>query len=397
MFGVAGAPDEEGSRRTAPIVVTLFEVSGGRFGVFTPVTYRYADAIRGEVNLHAAAAPAITLTMDHEVEYAQAAAPIERTVRVHLRSHASADRTVDVTLALPRGLLGDSLTRRVEMAAGTQRTISFTVRGRLAAGRHLLSASAREREGSEPFTRGYQSIAYDHIRPRRIYREAALALEAVDVRLPRGAKIAYINGVGDNTAPMLEQLGFDVTVLDPAAIGSIRLIGYTAVVVGTRAYEANPELIANNGRLLEFARNGGTLVVQYGQYEMLNPGILPYPITLARPADRVTVETSPVAILDSAAAVLSTPNRITARDFDGWVQDRSLYMPRTHDDAWRAVIEMQDPGAQPNDGGILVAPLGRGTYVYTTLAFFRQLPNGVPGAARIFANLLAARAVPPVQ
>jgi hypothetical protein len=224
-----------------------------------------------------------------------------------------------------------------------------------------------------------------------------LALEAVDVTLPRPARIAYINGVGDNTAPMLEQLGFDVTVLDPAAIGSTRLTGYTAIVVGTRAYEANPELIANNGRLLEFARNGGTLVVQYGQYEMLNPGVLPYPITLARPADRVTVEGSPVTILDPGAPVLSTPNRITARDFDGWVQDRSLYMPRTHDAAWRTAVAMHDPGAPPNDGGILVAPLGRGTYVYTTLAFFRQLPNGVPGAARIFANLIAGRAVRQVQ
>jgi len=375
----------------------MFEIAGGRFAVFTPLTFRYADAVRGEVNLPAAAAPAIALTVDREIEFAQAAVPMERTVRVHLRSHAGSSRVVDVNLALPRGLLGDSLTRRVELEAGAQRTISFNVRGRLPAGRHLLTASAREEGGAEQFTRGYQAIVYDHIRPRRIYRNATLALEAVDVRLPRPAKIAYINGVGDNTAPMLEQLGFDVTVLDPAAIASTRLAGYTAIVVGTRAYEANPELIANNGRLLEFARNGGTLVVQYGQYEMLTPGVLPYPITLARPADRVTVEGSPVTILDPEAPVLTTPNRITARDFDGWVQDRSLYMPRTHDEAWRAVLELHDPGAPPNDGGILVAPLGRGTYVYTTLAFFRQLPNGVPGAARLFANLIAARAVRPVQ
>jgi hypothetical protein len=133
-------------------------------------------------------------------------------------------------------------------------------------------------------------------------------------------------------------------------------------------------------------------VVQYGQYEMLAPGILPYPVTLARPADRVTVENSPVRIIDSTATVLTAPNRITERDFEGWVQDRSLYMPRTHDAAWRPVIAMQDPGAPANDGGILVARLGRGTYVYTTLAFFRQLPDGVPGAARLLVNLLAARA-----
>lgn len=390
MFGVGGSPHDEGSRRTAPIVVTQFEVGGGRFGVFTPVTYRYADAIRGEVNLPAAAAPVITLTVDREVEYAPAAAPIERTVRVHVRSHAAGTRQVSVSLELPRGLVTDSLTRRVELAAGAQRTISFAVRGRLETGRHRIIAAAREDSSGESFTRGYQSIVYDHIRPRRIYRDAILSLEAVDVRLPRAAKVAYINGVGDNTAPMLEQLGFDVSVIDPATIGSARLGGYTAIVVGTRAYEANPELIANNGRLMEFARNGGTVVVQYGQYEMLTPGVLPYPITLGRPADRVTVEGSPVEIIDPSAAVLTTPNHITLADFEGWVQDRSLYMPRSHDAAWRAVISMHDPGAPPNDGGILIAPVGRGMYVYTTLAFFRQLPNGVPGAARLFANLIAA-------
>ncbi len=397
MFGVGASPQDEGSRRTAPTVVTLFEVGGGRFGVFTPVTYRYADAVRGEVNLPAAAAPAIALTVDREVEYAPAAAPIERTVRVHLRSHAAGARRVAVSLELPRGLVADSLTRRVELAAGAQRTLTFAVRGRLDAGRHRISASARDDSSGESFTRGYQPIAYEHISPTRIYRDAVLSLEAVDVRLPRAAKVAYINGVGDNTAPMLEQLGFDITVIDPAAISTARLGSYTAIVVGTRAYEANPELIANNGRLLEFARNGGTVVVQYGQYEMLQPGVLPYPITLSRPADRVTVEGSPVEIIDPTAAVLTTPNRITLSDFEGWVQDRSLYMPRTHDAAWRAVIAMHDPGAPPNDGGILIAPVGRGTYVYTTLAFFRQLPNGVPGAARLFANLIAARAVRPVQ
>jgi hypothetical protein len=124
---------------------------------------------------------------------------------------------------------------------------------------------------------------------------------------------------------------------------------------------------------------------------------MPYPITINRPHDRVTVENVPVTIIDSSAAVLRAPNRITTRDFDGWIQDRSLYMPRTFDPSYTPVLEMNDPGEQPNRGALLVAPLGRGTYVYTTLAFFRQLPNGVPGAARLFLNLLAARASRPAQ
>jgi hypothetical protein len=142
---------------------------------------------------------------------------------------------------------------------------------------------------------------------------------------------------------------------------------------------------------LDYARNGGTLVVQYGQYEMLSPGIMPYPITLGRPADRVTVEGSPVKIVDAAAPVLVAPNAITVRDFDGWNQDRSLYMPRTFDAAYKPMLEMNDPAEAANRGGLLVASYGKGVYVYTTLAFFRQLPNGVPGAARLFVNLLAAK------
>jgi hypothetical protein len=390
MFTPPGSPADEGSRRSAPAVVTFFEVDAGRFAVFTTVMYRYADPIRGEVNLPAAAAPAITVTMDRDVEYAQADAPVQRPIRVHVRSHASVTRSVSVTLALPRGLLADTITRTVELRPGAQGTVSFNVRGRLSPGRHRVRATAES--AGQQYTVGYQAVMYDHIRPQRLYRIAELAIEAVDVRLPAEARIAYINGVGDNSAPMLEQLGLDVTVLDPEALGRTSLSRFTAVVVGTRAYETSPALVANNTRLLEYARNGGTLVVQYGQYEMLAPGILPYPVTLARPADRVTVENSPVRIIDSTATVLTAPNRITERDFEGWVQDRSLYMPRTHDAAWRPVIAMQDPGAPANDGGILVARLGRGTYVYTTLAFFRQLPDGVPGAARLLVNLLAARA-----
>jgi hypothetical protein len=125
--------------------------------------------------------------------------------------------------------------------------------------------------------------------------------------------------------------------------------------------------------------------------------MMPYPITINRPHDRVTVENVPVTIIDSSAAVLRGPNRITTRDFDNWIQDRSLYMPRTFDAAYKPVLEMSDPGEPPRQGALLVAPLGQGTYVYTTLAFFRQLPNGVPGAARLFMNLLAAKANRPAQ
>jgi hypothetical protein len=130
--------------------------------------------------------------------------------------------------------------------------------------------------------------------------------------------------------------------------------------------------------------------VQYGQQEMTRPGVLPYPVTIERRADRVTEEDAPVRVLDAASSILTYPNRITERDFAGWVQERSLYMPRTFDPRYHAPLSMNDPGEPPNQSAILAAPVGRGMFVYTTLSFFRQLPAGHAGAARLFVNLLAA-------
>ena len=165
-------------------------------------------------------------------------------------------------------------------------------------------------------------------------------------------------------------------------------------MIGPRAYDANPALAANNARLLDWVRRGGTMVVQYGQYEMTRAGIMPYPITLGRPAQRVTIEEAPVTVLDSTTSVLRAPNRIGAADWAGWVQERSSYMPQIADPRYRTVIALHDPGEAANPNGVLVAPVGQGAYVYVTLALFRQLPAGVPGAARLVANLLAARATP---
>jgi len=412
MFTPRVLGTSETARRPPVTAWVTLKVDSVAVLVEAPVMVRFADAIKGEVQRPVAGAPAVTVTLDAAVAYAQANAPLQRAIRVYVRSHASQARDVSVALQLPAGLVADSAERRLSFPAVARpaaatgpaaafgigggpppevvRVVTFNVRGRLSAGRHVVTAVATS--NGESFTTGYTAIAYDHIRPQRLYRPATLGIEAVDVKLPRALSIAYIAGVGDNVAPMLEQLGVTVTVLDPAVLARTDLSKFGAVVVGTRAYEASEALVANNARLLDYARDGGTLVVQYGQYEMTQPGIMPFPITLARPADRVTVEGAPVKILDPAASVLASPNAIGPKDFDGWIQDRTLYMPRTFDPSYKAVLETNDPGEAPNQGAILVAPYGKGTYVYTTLAFFRQLPSGVPGAARLMINLLSARA-----
>jgi hypothetical protein len=301
---------------------------------------------------------------------------------------------VRVELVLPRGITADSTRQTVTLPPGVAGAVTFMLRGRPAVGSYVVQA--RVLSAADTFGWGYGTLAYEHIAPQRLYHPAMTTIRAIDVVLPPRADIAYVQGVGDNVAPMLRQLGLPVTVLDPQSIPNVDLARFTAVVVGPRAYEAQPALLANNARLLQYVRNGGTMVVQYGQQEMTRPGVMPYPITLSQPAARVTLEAAPVRLLAPAARVLTTPNRIGAKDFADWVQERATYMPSTFDARYTPVLEMHDPDEPAQRGGLLVASYGRGTYVYATLALFRQLPAGNPGAARLFVNLLGAKAAPKV-
>jgi len=385
---LAPASASPGSRPSAAVAYVAM-VRGHAVPIVAPVQYRYADDVRGDIRRAVAAAPAISITLGEERQYARANTPLDREVAVRLLSADTASREVRVSLQLPQGLAADSATRSAVLSGhGAVRTLMFRVRGRLPPGLHRIAASAES--NGQRFDVGYALVDYEHISRQYMYRPAVTLLSAVDVRVPPALRVGYITGVSDNVAPSLVQLGVPVTVLAPRDLASTDLTRFTTIVVGPRAYDAFPELVSANQRLLDFARRGGTLVVQYGQYEMTQPGLMPHAITIHRPHDRVTHETSPVRMLNADEPVLSVPNRISAQDFEGWVQERSLYMPRTFDDRYRVVLEMQDPGEQANRGAILVAPLGQGTYVYTTLALFRQLPAGVAGAARLMVNLLSA-------
>lgn len=354
-----------------------------------PAVYHFADPVRGDVQRPLVVAPPLSVTLDRQVELARAGVPLDRFFAVTVRSALMSRKPITVSLSLPSGLVADSAERTVIVDSAGTRTVTFRVRGKLSAGTHNLQAIAKE-DGVTSHT-GYMPIDYEHITPERQYRDAAVAIDAVDVTVPANLRVAYIPGVGDNVAPALKQLGIPVTIIDPSDIPAADLSSFTTVVVGPRSYQASRQLRDNNQYLLGFARNGGTLVVQYGQYEMIAPGMMPYPITIARPHDRVTDEKAPVTVLDPSARAFSFPNRITQADYDGWIQERALYMPRTFDAAYHPLLAMNDPGEAPNKSAILIAPYGKGLYVYTTLAFFRQLPAGVSGGTRLFVNLLALK------
>jgi hypothetical protein len=192
---------------------------------------------------------------------------------------------------------------------------------------------------------------------------------------------------------VLQELGVPVTILQPDDIPAADLRRFSTIVVGPRAYQASQTLIDNNEYLLAYVRNGGRMVVQYGQNEMQRPGIMPYPLTLQQRAERVTDENAPVTFTDPASPLLNSPNKITHADFNGWVQERATYMPSTFDAHYRSMLSMNDPGEPANRAAILAAAYGRGAYIYVPLALFRQLPAGVPGGARIFANLLGGNTI----
>jgi hypothetical protein len=362
--------------------------------VRVPVIYRYADPVRGAVQRPVITAPAISVTLNHDVELARAGVPFTRALEVTVRSSLARPCTLTVHVTVPAGMTVDTPSTRVTLAPGATRVVTFTVSGALAAGIHDVRVDAREggheggREDTADYTNGFIPIEYEHITPERMYRPAVVHMRSVDVALAPGLAIGYVQGVGDNVAPALEELGIPVTMLDPADFPSTDLSKFPVIVVGTRAYQANHTLVENNHFLLDYVKRGGHLVVQYGQYEMQQPGMMPYPITLARPAARVTEEDAAVRITDPASRFLTTPNRISSRDFDGWVQERSVYMPTTYDARYATALTMHDTGEPDNAAAILSTPYGNGRYTYVTLALFRQVPAGVPGGIRLFANLL---------
>ena len=238
-------------------------------------------------------------------------------------------------------------------------------------------------------------IDYPHIRPRALTRPAVAQIRAARIALPALSRVGYVRGAADRVPEALLAVGLPLDLIGPDSLARGDLSRYDAIIIGSRAYETEPALVANNGRLLDYTKNGGLVIVQYQQYPFVDGGFAPYPLTIARPHDRVTDENAAVTELDPAHPVFHYPNEIGAEDWRGWIQERGLYFAHSWDTTYVPVLEMHDPGP-PNPpaelkGGLLIAPVGRGTYVYSGLSFFRQLPAGVPGAYRLFVNLLGLK------
>lgn len=348
--------------------------------------YRLSQGFYGDTIVPLVAAPGLTLTPTPSGSFVRAGSRFERDIYVSVRSSFASESNVAVTMDLPSGLSATPATAELIIPSGATRTVVFTVAGTAPPGMHRLRLRAES--NGQTFAEAVRIVDYPHITLQQMYEPAEIRLHAVPVEVPANLRVGYIAGKADPGPRVLADLGVPVALIEPSEIPRTDLSRFSVIVVGPRMYEASADLVEHNGRLMDYAANGGRLVVQFGQYMMSGAGILPYPITITRPPDRVTDERAPVTITDPTARELTHPNRITLADFDGWVQERATFMPDEFDRRYRTMLAMNDPGEQPVRTAILVAPVGRGTYVYTTLALFRQLEDGVPGAVRLFVNLL---------
>jgi drug/metabolite transporter superfamily protein YnfA len=212
----------------------------------------------------------------------------------------------------------------------------------------------------------------------------------VDVQVAEGLRLGYVMGSGDTIPQSLELLGIRPDMLGPADLATADLSGYDAIILGVRAYAVRPDVKTYNGRLLDYAKSGGVLIVQYQTPEYDN-NYGPYPYTQTRRPEEVSEEDSPVTILAPNNPLFNHPNKITLADFEGWVEERGSKFMKTWDERYTALIETHDQNQEPQKGGWVYAPYGKGVYIYSAYAWYRQLPHAVPGAFRLYANMISLR------
>jgi len=381
LVGVA-SPDSP-----VPVVVRATAFGGENISFALPVLFRWTDRVRGELYRPVVVVPEVAVRVEEPALVFPARAP--KRVRVTLRSNTAESTTGTLRLRLPAGWTAAPAALPVTLKArGEEFSAAFDVTPPAAAS--VASLTAEFEAGGKRFTRGLVELDYPHIPRQTVFPEATARLVRAEVER-RGRRVGYVMGSGDEVPDALRQVGYEVVPLSDAELETSDLAQFDAVVTGVRAYNTRPALRRQQKRLLEYVAGGGTLVVQYNTAEraLENFALGPFPLKISR-GDRVTVEDAPVRLLAPRHELLSAPNRIDASDFEGWVQERGLEFPSEWDARYTPLFGMNDPGEAEKRGATLVARHGRGTYVYTSLAFFRQLPAGVPGAFRLFANFVSA-------
>lgn len=367
-----------------PINVTLDDPAMNTLIFTVPVVFRRTDPVAGEQVRKVDVVPPVSVKLGSHVYLFPEPKP--RPVTVWMRSFGAT--AGNVRLIVPEGWKAEPASQPVRFAGkGDEKRVSFTVTppDNPATG-GLVAEVMLDGQG---VSRGIVDIEYPHIPAQRILGDAVARGVRADVKR-RGERIGYIMGSGDAVPEILRQVGYEVVLLTDDDLDRGEFSAWDAVVTGVRAYNTRQRLRLAQEKLMQYVEKGGTLVVQYNTTDDLavpSPG--PLPLKLSR--DRVTVEEAPVRFLVPDHPLLNAPNRITAADFEGWVQERGLYFAGEWDKGYTAPLGSNDPGETEKPGGELTTRYGKGVFVYTSYAWWRQLPAGVPGAIRAFVNLVSAR------
>ncbi len=347
------------------------------------IIYKFNDPVKGEVYRPLEILPEVTASIPEKVLIFANDSP--ETVSVIVRAGKD-NISGNVSLQHPEGWNVEPSQQAFNLERnGETKTFYFRVtppngqsEGYL---KTLINADGKT------FDKELVTIDYEHIPYQSILLPSEAKVAKIDIQ-KKGDNIGYINGAGDAIPESLKQIGYSVTTIEPSNISEKNLQDFDAIVLGIRAYNTVPELAFAQPILNKYVENGGTLIVQYNtNHALVTENIAPYSLKLSR--DRVTDEFSDVKFLAPEDPLLNTPNKITQKDFEGWVQERGLYFPNEWAKQFTPILGMHDKGEPETKGSLLVAKYGKGYYIYTGLSFFRELPAGVPGAYRLFANMLS--------
>jgi LmbE family N-acetylglucosaminyl deacetylase len=383
-----GNPDND------PVLEAHFKVriAGTDLELTRPIKHRYVDRVYGELFRPLEIVPPVAIDIStNAIAFTSAAA---RQIEIPVRSN-SGKQSGDVRLEVPAGWQVAPATRHFDLTFTDEQTaVAFQLTPPSADSKGVIRAVAQV--GTSAVSAGLVRIVYPHIPVQMLLPAAQTAL--LKSNITNLAKtVGYVMGAGDEVPDAIRQLGSEVTLLTTQDLARGDLSKFDAVITGVRAWNTRADLRANYQRLFAYANNGGTVIVQYNVNEGGGPGnttggplehIGPYPIRTS--GDRVTVEQAPITFPNPQLKLLHAPNEITQADFDGWVQERGLYFPNQWDEKYQSVLESHDPGEEPLKGGMLYTQYGKGQYIFSAYDWFRELPAGVPGAYRIFANMLSA-------
>lgn len=368
----------------APISAkVILKLGESKVSIQVPVIYRRTDPVDGEVVEPLTIGPPVTVNISGGVLVFGSQEPKSVDVRVISGRKNSSGQ---VSLSAPKGWsISPEKYDFTLSQKGEEQLFSFSITPPANASEGFVAANATV--DGKSYSKGLSVIDYDHIPKQTLYPDSKVKVVKIDLK-KKGNLIGYIEGAGDEIPDNLRQVGYEVITLNKDDISADNLKKYDAVILGIRAFNTVDWLSYKNTELFDYVKQGGNLIIQYNtSHRLVTQEIAPYDLKLSR--DRVAVEQAPVEIIGFDHPVMNTPNRITDNDFQNWVQERGLYFPNEWSDEFTPILKSNDPGESPKTGGLLVARYGEGYYVYSGYSWFRELPAGVPGAYRIFVNMIS--------